>query len=61
MIEKTSLDVIVIDTWFHDNGRLPELVTYEKWKAGWTSICYAIIKVLANQKILLYSRPLHLI
>ena len=36
IIEKDSLDVIVIDSWFHDNGRPPELVTYEKWKAGWT-------------------------
>ncbi len=38
IIEKDSLEVIVIDSWFHDNGRPPELVAYEKWKAGWTPL-----------------------
>lgn len=34
----TGLDRSVryaVDSWFHDNGELPEIVTAERWKAGW--------------------------
>jgi len=25
----------VVDSWFHDNGRPPEIVTLKQWKEGW--------------------------
>lgn len=29
-------DRFVIDSWFHDNGRPPEVLPLSIWKAGWT-------------------------
>ena len=36
IIEKQTGKQFVIDSWFHDNGRPPELLAYPQWKAGWT-------------------------
>jgi hypothetical protein len=34
--ELATRDRFVIDSWFHDNGRPPELIPLPVWKAGWT-------------------------
>ena len=34
--ELNSGDRFVIDSWFHDNGRPPEVLPLSIWKAGWT-------------------------
>ncbi|MFK7794371.1 MAG: hypothetical protein AB8B89_03405 [Gammaproteobacteria bacterium] len=36
IVELETSDRFVIDSWFHDNGRPPELVPLQVWKAGWT-------------------------
>jgi len=35
LMEKRSGKEYVIDSWFHANGELPEVVTVEKWMAGY--------------------------
>ena len=35
IVEKTSGRKFVVDSWFHDNGELPEIVTSEQWAAGY--------------------------
>ena len=36
IIEKDTGEQFVIDSWFHDNGRPPEVIALPQWKAGWT-------------------------
>ena len=36
MIDKNTHEKFVIDSWFHDNGRPPELISLQEWKSGWT-------------------------
>lgn len=33
--EKETGQSYVVDSWFHDNGEPPEIVTLEQWKDGW--------------------------
>ena len=33
--EKKTGNMYVVDSWFHDNGVSPEIVTYKLWKDGW--------------------------
>jgi hypothetical protein len=35
IVEKASGDKFVVDSWFHDNGQPPEIVTSEQWAAGY--------------------------
>lgn len=36
VIDKNTQEQFVIDAWFHDNGRPPELISLQQWKSGWT-------------------------
>ncbi len=36
VIDKNTREQFVIDSWFHDNGRPPELLSLQRWKSGWT-------------------------
>ena len=36
IVELGTTDQYVIDPWFHDNGRPPELVSLQNWLQGWT-------------------------
>lgn len=33
--EKKTSKFFVVDSWFHDNGQPPEIVTLKQWKEGW--------------------------
>ncbi len=35
MIENKTQTPYVVDSWFHDNGFAPEIVTLKEWKQGW--------------------------
>ena len=35
IVEKTNGQRYVVDSWFHKNGELPEIVTSEQWAAGY--------------------------
>ncbi len=35
IIEKETGTPYVVDSWFHDNGYPPEIVTLEQWNTGW--------------------------
>ena len=35
IVEQNTDKKFVIDSWFHDNGRPPELLSLQLWKAGW--------------------------
>lgn len=36
IVQNDTNERFVIDSWFHDNGRPPEVVSLQQWKAGWT-------------------------
>ncbi len=36
IVELGTRDRFVIDSWFHDNGRPPEVLSLSVWEAGWT-------------------------
>lgn len=36
IIENGSNEQYVIDSWFHDSGRPPEVLSLQQWKSGWT-------------------------
>lgn len=35
IIDKYTDQKYVLDSWFHDNGRPPELLSLNQWKSGW--------------------------
>ena len=35
LVDKNTQEQYVIDSWFHDSGRPPELVSLHVWKSGW--------------------------
>lgn len=35
LIERASGQVWIVDSWFHDNGREPEVLPLAQWQAGW--------------------------
>ena len=36
IVEKSSGAQFVVDSWFHDSGRPPEILSLQQWKSGWT-------------------------
>ena len=36
IIENGSDEQFVVDSWFHDSGRPPEVISLQQWKSGWT-------------------------
>ena len=36
IVEKSSGAQYVVDSWFHDSGRPPEILSLQQWKSGWT-------------------------
>ncbi len=36
IIENSSGAQFVVDSWFHDSGRPPEILSLQQWKSGWT-------------------------
>lgn len=36
IVENASNEHYVIDSWFHDSGRPPEVISLQQWKSGWT-------------------------
>ena len=36
IIETSNGAQFVVDSWFHDSGRPPEILSLQQWKSGWT-------------------------